>query len=92
MKGPANYVRVAAMMALGLQPGANGRAMRQGTTGSDQSSGLDEPGSPVVDTVDASSSRGLRTGDHQAAITDDAIDVNGGVSYLYQCRGSTSVV
>lgn len=90
MKGLANSFRTATVIALGLQAGANGQAVRQGTAGSGAPAGADEPVSLGLDTGEGVPSRGLRSGGHMAAYTDDALDVNGGVSDRLVLRVGTS--
>lgn len=80
MKGLVNSFRAATIIALGLQAGANGQAGRQGTERSGATAGADEPVSLGLDTGEGSLHRGLRSSDQKGAYTDDALDVNGGVS------------
>lgn len=79
MKGLANSVGAATVIALGLQLGVNGESMRQGTTVSPPVPGADETGSPVAETFQELAFRRLMTADHSVDV-DDALDVNGGVS------------
>lgn len=80
MKGLANSVGIATIVALGVQPGANGESVRQGTTVSAPVLGGDEAGFPVAaETLQELAFRRLMTAEHNVD-GDDALDVNGGVS------------
>lgn len=85
MKGLANSVGAATVIALGLQPGANGDSSPQLTTvvGA-KSGGRDHAAIRVGETLQELAFRRLQTADHTVESSDDdvddALDFNGGVS------------
>lgn len=85
MKVLANSVGAATIIALGLQPGANGESLPQGTAvGAAKAGGRDHAAIRVGETLQELAFRRLQTADHRVDSSDDdvddALDFNGGVS------------